>query len=339
LRVRFGISPLFSEKNHTLHVVLSDGRTSWFKLGQVLPSAGVFEVPSNALPWGDKPKFYHINILFNDQSISKSPRFVLSPNAASSCDDFSLAALFSAEAYAETSEDRIYDVCGQYWKTVYAYNVGDNGAVIVSNPITKVAVVSFRGTTQSLTDWMNTLAAVPISCDGILHSGCKGGFLHIGFAASFNASRDAIRVISYNLVQQGYRLIITGHSKGGAIAAIQAADLLQAFTADINPSNLKLISFGQPRVGDENFMTTLDALLPSSKCNSVRFVGESRLCGKDPVSGLPPKGFWHHAGQSMVVPCSAGCLKREALGLAIKCHLMQEYLDEIVVQNLGHSQC
>jgi hypothetical protein len=335
LHVRFTTSPLFSEKNQTLDVTLSDGHAFWLKLGQVSAADQVFKVPSDLLPWGPQPKFYNIQLFLSNQSLAKSNRFLLSSDPKLSCDDLSLAALFSAEAYYAVRQGDVFELCGDLWKSAFVYNVGDNAAFIVTSETSKTAVVAFRGTTQSLTDWMNTLSAVPVSCEGVLHSGCNGGFLHIGFGASFNVTRDAIRVVSYKLVQQGYRLILTGHSKGGAVAAIQALDLLQAFDSTITPSNLKLISFGQPRMGDTNFVHTLDAALPPSTCHSIRFVGQHKLCGKDPVTTLPP-GQWSHGGKSILIPCSVGCIKRGTQGLALRCHFMYNYLDEIIEQNLGH---
>uniref|UniRef100_A0A915NX08 Fungal lipase-like domain-containing protein n=1 Tax=Meloidogyne floridensis TaxID=298350 RepID=A0A915NX08_9BILA len=48
-----------------------------------------------------------------------------------------------------------------------------------------------------------------------------------------------------------YEVWITGHSLGGALAAIAAAKLIQS--KEIGPDKIKLVTFGQPRTGDSGF--------------------------------------------------------------------------------------
>lgn len=331
---------MFTEKNRTLQVILTDGKSMFLRFGTTAAPDGVFNVPSNVLPWYVKVGYYYIELQFNGVRVARSNRFTLAANAQIACDDFSLASVFSSEVYEEIDEVMVYKSCGVSWKTLYAYNWGDNAAMVVASDVKKLAILSFRGTTQSLSDWMNTLSVVPVSCTNYLAKGCSGGYLHQGFAHSFNDTRNAMRIVANALVKQGYRLLLTGHSKGAAIAAIQATDLLQLYPGLITPKNLRLATFGQPRTGDAYFAATLNALLPRSKCNSVRFIGKSLLCGKDPVAMLPPRGLWEHAGEPVTLSCSSLCFKkREALGLAVKCHLMNNYIDEVIGKGQGHAAC
>lgn len=61
-------------------------------------------------------------------------------------------------------------------------------------------------------------------------------------------------------VHPGYRLLVTGHSLGGAIAALASTIL-----ADENPSRIvSLYTFGEPRVGDYGYAQTHDRLVSDS---------------------------------------------------------------------------
>jgi hypothetical protein len=77
-----------------------------------------------------------------------------------------------------------------------------------------------------------------------------------------------------------YQLWITGHSLGGAVAALVAANIVEQKLSD--PTNIHLYTFGQPRTGDKPFADAHDALLP----NSFRVTH-----ARDIVPHVPPEGF------------------------------------------------
>ncbi|KAH7724571.1 class 3 lipase protein [Aphelenchoides avenae] len=82
-----------------------------------------------------------------------------------------------------------------------------------------------------------------------------------------------------------YELWITGHSLGGALASIAAAQIVHdgTYSAD----KMQLYTFGQPRTGDSAFAAAHDKLLPN-----VYRVTHAR----DTVPHVPPLGFedYHH---------------------------------------------
>lgn len=339
-RVEFVVSPLFAERNQTLDIVLSDLKSKDIIIARVLTSEQVVMIDPATLPTLKQASFFYIAIRLNGIRLAQSLKFVFQPNVDIATDPFSIAVAFSAESYHEISDQVMYNTAGLNFRTLFAYSVGDNAALLVASEETKLAVIAFRGTTQSFSDWANTLDITPLSCREYLFKGCGGGFLHGGFASSFNLTKSAIRLIVGELVAKGYNFIVTGHSKGGAIAQIQAGDLIQAFPGVVTQQNLRLITFGSPRVGDAKFAATLDALIPPSKSNSVRIYGASLICGADPVIGLPPKGFYQHAGAPVSVSCNEVCLskKRFTQGLAIKCHFMNKYVGQIAAEGLGRPQ-
>merc|ERR1711862_855388 len=60
-------------------------------------------------------------------------------------------------------------------------------------------------------------------------------------------------------IQSGMKLILTGHSMGGAMAQLMA---LKMYYSDTLPlTNYWIVSFGSPRVGNPNFATVTDNIL------------------------------------------------------------------------------
>ncbi|KIH52232.1 triacylglycerol lipase, partial [Ancylostoma duodenale] len=50
---------------------------------------------------------------------------------------------------------------------------------------------------------------------------------------------------------------ISGHSLGGALATLAASHIVESRVAE-NPDKVKLVTLGQPRVGDKEFAEALD---------------------------------------------------------------------------------
>ena len=74
--------------------------------------------------------------------------------------------------------------------------------------------------------------------------------VHKGF---FKASRNVLDVITKELSElrkifgEEFKIVVTGHSLGAALATLTIADLGTSF------SNLELVNFGSPRVGNDEF--------------------------------------------------------------------------------------
>jgi hypothetical protein len=139
------------------------------------------------------------------------------------------------------------------------------------NANTSTVVVAFRGTEQDPTD-------IAADFKGWRKPWDKGGSVHAGF-------RDAFRLIWPEiepwLEAHSGRLIFTGHSLGAALATLAAS----ARTPE------RLVTFGSPRVGDDEFLATLDGV------DIARYVD---CC--DIVCQVPPAqmGFGHTAGRRYI---------------------------------------
>ncbi|MTH53625.1 lipase family protein [Bacillus mangrovi] len=130
-------------------------------------------------------------------------------------------------------------------------------------------VIAFRGT-QSDADWV---ADASISQTPFLY-GNNGGLVHSGFQSVYASCRDEI-FKKYALLSKQKNLFITGHSLGGALAILHAADA--ALNAGFR--SIVMYNYGAPRVGDGRFASFYDQAVP----NSIRFVNTADLVPK-----LPP---------------------------------------------------
>ncbi|KAJ9075003.1 hypothetical protein DSO57_1000943 [Entomophthora muscae] len=135
----------------------------------------------------------------------------------------------------------------------------------------KEIILAFRGTKHSLKNWRLNLSFRKTQfIAGKVHSGFNQVAQHLkGYYIE--------KLKSHLIAHPDYTLVITGHSLGGAAALLSAA-ILQA-ELKINWSLIRLITYGQPRVGDKEFATWFNAQ-PLCK---IRVVNED-----DPVPHTPP---------------------------------------------------
>ncbi|MBF0572015.1 MAG: lipase family protein [Candidatus Omnitrophica bacterium] len=136
----------------------------------------------------------------------------------------------------------------------------------------KMIVLAFRGT-QSIENWLMDFktALVP----------SKVGKIHYGF-------NEALKSVWNNLYEticawkgQAQTLWVTGHSLGGALAALTVDWLTEQ---DVNVDGL--YTYGQPRVGDKDFANNFN-----TKTNGYvfRFVNDADIVPRVP----PPPGYKH----------------------------------------------
>lgn len=135
----------------------------------------------------------------------------------------------------------------------------------------ETVLVAFRGTEPlNVKDWI-------IDARFSLVPG-PGGRVHRGFSESLarGGEKCLVRRLA-GLAKPGRRLWLTGHSLGGALATLAAAELAaQGLGASVGG----VFTFGSPRVGDQGFATAYDAAL---RDRTWRLVNED-----DFVAHLPP---------------------------------------------------
>lgn len=142
---------------------------------------------------------------------------------------------------------------------------GETQCFIGSTP--QVILVSFRGT-ESLGDWLGNLNAFGTQK--------PYGRVHRGFWAAFQDIREHLDEAFSQL--PSHPVVITGHSLGGALATIAAAEWQE------DRQILGVYTFGQPRVGQEDFRDYMSANLRN---RFYRFVNDD-----DIVPRVPP-GYAH----------------------------------------------
>ncbi|MCX7337801.1 MAG: hypothetical protein NTX76_00765 [Alphaproteobacteria bacterium] len=118
--------------------------------------------------------------------------------------------------------------------------------------------IAFHGTECS-SDWLTNLYAMKKSGESI---GIDGNF-HGGFLDRYLQSRDVIRSNIDSIMKNnslGYDDVdfcVTGHSLGGALATLAAADIKKARP----DASLDLVTFNSPRVADKAAAEIIDSLL------------------------------------------------------------------------------
>ena len=132
-----------------------------------------------------------------------------------------------------------------------------------------VALVAFRGT-ESLGDWLADLDMVG--------SRRPYGVVHRGFLNAFRVVDAQLRLQLSGLA--GHTVLVTGHSLGGALATVAAAEWVDEIGID------QIYTFGQPAVGKAGFPAYIEAHYAG---RFFRFVNDD-----DIVPQVPPT--YQHVG-------------------------------------------
>mmetsp|Transcript_52554 Transcript_52554/g.132179 ORF Transcript_52554/g.132179 Transcript_52554/m.132179 type:complete len:685 (+) Transcript_52554:88-2142(+) len=154
---------------------------------------------------------------------------------------------------------------------------------VTYTPLAEAVVVAFRGTcglpfseglgqtVQSILNWVTNADFKLVD-----YPGAPGAQVHEGFFNGYQGVADQIRD-SVKAIQKAFpssKLLVVGHSLGGALATVAAADLHAAFPN----STIELFTFGAPRAGNLKFVQ----LVEEAVSTSFRVVN-----GSDPVPQVP----------------------------------------------------
>jgi hypothetical protein len=132
-----------------------------------------------------------------------------------------------------------------------------------------VVLVAFRGT-ESIGDWIDDLSVLPVAR--------PYGSVHSGFLTAFSRVDADIRVALPAATVAGRKVWMTGHSLGGALATVAAAELKDALPVT------GIYTYGQPRLGDSSVRSFFQ------QHYSGRFM---RFVNNDDLIPRVPPGYQH----------------------------------------------
>jgi hypothetical protein len=123
---------------------------------------------------------------------------------------------------------------------------------------------------------------------------------HWGFLRAYLSLRDSV---DHALAQftdnfsDGYSYYFTGHSLGGALATLSAADTQARHGGPGASLDVTMINYGSPRVGNRAFCREYNRLVP----NSFRVVNGSDLVARMPQTPSRLRGGFRHVGRTCLV--------------------------------------
>lgn len=139
--------------------------------------------------------------------------------------------------------------------------------------------MSFAGSGSTIRNWLANFSFVQIA---YTIAGCTACTVHSGFAKGWEERRTVIlkAVADALSAHPSYKVVVSGHSIGGAVGTLAVAELRSmGINADV-------YSYGSPRVGNAAFA----AFVTAQNGGSHRLAHEN-----DPVPQIPPTwiGYQH----------------------------------------------
>ncbi|OAQ60430.1 ferulic acid esterase A faeA [Pochonia chlamydosporia 170] len=209
------------------------------------------------------------------------PLFVLAQQPVSS-DVFDKITRYTAFSAASYDDNCAKPPFGSQIVKTFNDDATDTQATLFRDNTAKEVIIAFRGTSAPK-DLDSDLAfgLVPLSATGTSCSNCK---VHQGFQSAFASISGAVASAIKSEVSSGSRLIVTGHSLGGGIAAIATSSFIGQ---DIKVA--ETYTFGEPRNGDAQWAKYIAGQIPDSNYYRVTHFN-------DGVPQIPPTllGYVHH---------------------------------------------
>ncbi len=205
----------------------------------------------------------------------------------------------AAWAYADlpTQVSRMLEV-GFNASDAYHFEV-ENSALFLNTHVAwlfdesrKVAILAFRGTEFGTGHYVDLLTDIAI--DPVAYKDDAQLKVHGGFYYNLQAVWPNITQYLQARITKVERLYIVGHSLGGALAALAAAEIFwsnDALSLQLQSLYAGLYTFGQPMVGNELFAARCEKMLGQTTYRHVH--------RRDLVPQLPPRttGVFRHFGQ------------------------------------------
>jgi len=151
----------------------------------------------------------------------------------------------------------------------------------------RMVLIVARGT-QELADWVRDVNATQVPNEA------GEGQAHHGFQESFKAVRDFV-VPYLDAFHRTQKIVVCGHSLGGAIALLMAEWIRNNWSEDV-----LLYTYGSPRAGDEAFVKGAGAL------THHRIVNHNDLIPTVPAPWMDTKGAMLWPGAAALIGGSTG---------------------------------
>lgn len=177
-------------------------------------------------------------------------------------------AVYKTDAECKTA---LADMDSEIVKDIRFFNSRNTGTEgFIAGDEEKI-IIAFRGTSE-IKDWLTDAASIQKSWSSILNI----GKVHSGFFDSLTSVWSLIMEHLQELQTKDQRIWITGHSLGGALAALTYATLrLQSPKYELAGA----YTFGQPRIGDKLMCQSFDA---DSKHHFFRVVNNNDIVPRVP---------------------------------------------------------
>lgn len=124
----------------------------------------------------------------------------------------------------------------------------------------KVIVAAFRGSNTNDQVKEQILSAFMVSMEDFETGGMVQKYYGDAYKKLYPCVKESL--VELRTTYSDYKVRVTGHSLGGALASLIAVGLI--YNNVVNSSDLELYAFGTPRVGDKNFAYNFDRLVKSS---------------------------------------------------------------------------
>lgn len=156
--------------------------------------------------------------------------------------------------------------------------------LVAWNQAAGTALVAFRGT-QTIMDWIDDIDAVAVPYLAVTNA----GLVHMGFQLVYEHIRRSVAQLITNGCKGAKRILVTGHSLGGAIAVLGGFDIAKNVFPGVVP---ELYTLAGPRTGAPDFAVNFNKLIPV--CNRiVNFM--------DVVPQVPLPPVYQHVGNEILV--------------------------------------
>ncbi|GFR45731.1 hypothetical protein Agub_g7147 [Astrephomene gubernaculifera] len=212
----------------------------------------------------------------------------------------------------------------------------DTQAWMLANKESKTVVLSFRGTeTSQWKDIFSDLNLFQIQPKSLKPKNPKIT-VHKGFLAAYESIRETITALLETVLNgscngcssngSNWRILVTGHSLGGALATLASYDLkLRDATRDIT-----CYTYGAPRVGNKAFAEEYNSLVPHT----------FRVTNKyDIVASVPRVAEYTHVGRPVQPAGEGGALQvvQPAAELSFEKKMLDKGPNYVISQHMGYN--